>query len=106
MSFSAVGLLEAAAAMSEPRRRPVANCHVAPRWVLAVWHHSVDVVVDEARAAGIEQFCLITGRGKTSMVEHFDVAFELERTLEEIGRDGVTWVWPDANAENRVCSHL
>ena len=39
--------------------------------------------VEEARAAGIEQFCLVTGRGKTAMVEHFDVAYELEATLRE-----------------------
>jgi UTP--glucose-1-phosphate uridylyltransferase len=41
----------------------------------------IQYAVEEARAAGIEQFCLITGRGKTALVEHFDVAFELEHTL-------------------------
>jgi UTP--glucose-1-phosphate uridylyltransferase len=46
----------------------------------------IQYAIDEARAAGIEQFCLITGRGKTSIVEHFDVAYELERTLEERGK--------------------
>jgi len=46
----------------------------------------IQYAVDEARAAGIEQFCLITGRGKTAIVEHFDVAFELERTLEARGK--------------------
>ena len=49
----------------------------------------IQYAVDEARAAGIEQFCLITGRGKTSIVEHFDVAFELERTLEERGKTAI-----------------
>jgi UTP--glucose-1-phosphate uridylyltransferase len=39
--------------------------------------------VEEARAAGIEQFCLVTGRGKTALVEHFDIAYELEVTLRE-----------------------
>ncbi len=46
----------------------------------------IQYAVDEARAAGIEQFCFITGRGKTAIVEHFDVAFELERTLEMRGK--------------------
>ena len=41
----------------------------------------IQYAVEEARAAGIEQFCFITGRGKVSLVEHFDVAFELEHTL-------------------------
>jgi len=42
--------------------------------------------VEEARAAGIEQFCMVTGRGKTALVEHFDIAFELEATLRERGK--------------------
>ena len=46
----------------------------------------IQYAIEEARAAGIEQFCFITGRGKTSIVEHFDVAYELERTLEERGK--------------------
>ncbi|WP_270938479.1 UTP--glucose-1-phosphate uridylyltransferase GalU [Falsiroseomonas oryzae] len=39
--------------------------------------------VEEARAAGIEQFCFVTGRGKTMLVDQFDAAYELERTLAE-----------------------
>jgi UTP--glucose-1-phosphate uridylyltransferase len=42
----------------------------------------IQYAVEEARAAGIEQFCFVTGRGKTSLVEHFDIAFELEATLQ------------------------
>ncbi|WP_376088812.1 UTP--glucose-1-phosphate uridylyltransferase GalU [Roseomonas sp. CCTCC AB2023176] len=49
----------------------------------------IQYAVEEARAAGIEQFCFITGRGKTAIVEHFDVAFELERTLQERGKQAV-----------------
>jgi UTP--glucose-1-phosphate uridylyltransferase len=43
----------------------------------------IQYAVDEARAAGIEQFCMVTGRGKTALVEHFDVAFELEAVLRQ-----------------------
>ncbi len=43
----------------------------------------IQYAVEEARAAGIEQFCMVTGRGKTALVEHFDIAFELEATLRE-----------------------
>jgi UTP--glucose-1-phosphate uridylyltransferase len=43
----------------------------------------IQYAVEEARAAGIEQFCMVTGRGKTALVEHFDVAFELEATLRD-----------------------
>ena len=43
----------------------------------------INYAVEEARAAGIEQFCFITGRGKTMLVDQFDIAYELERTLAE-----------------------
>ncbi len=46
----------------------------------------IQYAVEEARAAGIEQFCLVTGRGKTMLVEHFDVAYELEATLKARGK--------------------
>jgi UTP--glucose-1-phosphate uridylyltransferase len=41
----------------------------------------IQYAVEEARAAGIDQICMVTGRGKTALVEHFDVPFELEATL-------------------------
>ena len=46
----------------------------------------IQYAVEEARAAGIEQFCMVTGRGKTALVEHFDIAYELEATLRERGK--------------------
>ncbi len=46
----------------------------------------IQYAVEEARAAGIEQFCLITGRGKTMLIDHFDVAYELEANLRERGK--------------------
>jgi UTP--glucose-1-phosphate uridylyltransferase len=38
-------------------------------------------VVNEARAAGIEHFVFVTGRGKGAIEDHFDHQFELEATL-------------------------
>ncbi len=46
----------------------------------------IQYAIEEARAAGIEQFCLVTGRGKTALIDHFDVAYELEATLRERGK--------------------
>lgn len=46
----------------------------------------IQYAIEEARAAGIEQFCLVTGRGKTAIVEHFDIAFELEAILRSRGK--------------------
>ena len=47
----------------------------------------IQYAVEEARAAGIDQFCLVTGRGKTAIVEHFDIAYELEATLRARGKE-------------------
>ncbi len=47
----------------------------------------IQYAVDEAREAGIEQMIFVTGRGKTAIVEHFDVAYELEDTMSERGKD-------------------
>ncbi|MCB2067872.1 MAG: UTP--glucose-1-phosphate uridylyltransferase [Erythrobacter sp.] len=46
----------------------------------------IQYAVDEAREAGIEQMIFVTGRGKTAIVEHFDVAYELEATMSERGK--------------------
>jgi UTP--glucose-1-phosphate uridylyltransferase len=46
----------------------------------------IQYAVDEARAAGIEHFVMVTGRGKAAIEDHFDLAFELEMTLRERNR--------------------
>ncbi len=55
----------------------------------------IQYAVEEARAAGIEQFCMVTGRGKTALVEHFDIAYELEATLKERGKTDMIRVLND-----------
>lgn len=42
--------------------------------------------VDEARAAGIEEFIFVTSRGKGAMEDHFDSNNDLKRTLEARGK--------------------
>ncbi len=46
----------------------------------------IQYVVEEAAASGIDQVIIVTGRGKGAIEDHFDVAFELEKTLEERGK--------------------
>lgn len=46
----------------------------------------IQYAVDEAREAGIEQLILVTGRGKSSLVDYFDISFELEATMTERGK--------------------
>lgn len=43
--------------------------------------------VDEARAAGIEQFIFVTSRGKGALEDHFDSNNDLKRTLEARGKE-------------------
>jgi UTP--glucose-1-phosphate uridylyltransferase len=45
----------------------------------------IQYAVDEARAAGIENFVFVTGRGKGAIEDHFDVSYELEQTLAARG---------------------
>jgi UTP--glucose-1-phosphate uridylyltransferase len=46
----------------------------------------IQYAVDEAREAGIEQMIFVTGRGKSSLIDHFDINFELEATMQRAGK--------------------
>ena len=46
----------------------------------------IQYAVDEAREAGIEQMIFVTGRGKSSLVDYFDMGFELETTMGRAGK--------------------
>src|SRR3954453_5780321 len=46
----------------------------------------IQYAIEEAKAAGIEEFYFVTGRAKSAIEDHFDVAYELEATLRERGR--------------------
>ena len=47
----------------------------------------VQYALEEAAAAGAEQFIFVTGRGKTLLEDHFDRAIELFETLGRRGRE-------------------
>ena len=44
---------------------------------------TIQLVIDEAVRAGITDVVIINGRGKAAIEDHFDHAFELERTLRD-----------------------
>ena len=46
----------------------------------------IQYAVDEAREAGIEELVFVTGRGKSALVDYFDMSFELEATMEQAGK--------------------
>ncbi len=60
---------------------------VVPKEMLPVVDKPViQYIFEEAIAAGIEQFIIVTSRGKTVLEDHFDSHFELEYALQERGK--------------------
>jgi UTP--glucose-1-phosphate uridylyltransferase len=47
----------------------------------------IQYAVEEAQAAGIDQFIFVTGRSKSAIEDHFDHSYELETTLRERNKD-------------------
>src|SRR6201986_5465943 len=48
--------------------------------------HSIQIIVEECVAAGIEEIIFVTPRAKSSLADHFDRAPELEAMLERRGK--------------------
>ncbi|HKO07707.1 MAG TPA: UTP--glucose-1-phosphate uridylyltransferase, partial [Alphaproteobacteria bacterium] len=46
----------------------------------------IQYAVEEAQAAGIEDFIFVTGRGKTAIEDHFDHSYELQNVLAARGK--------------------
>lgn len=46
----------------------------------------IQYAVEEAVAAGLNYFVLVTGKGKHSIENHFDASYELEEALEKKGK--------------------
>ncbi len=90
--------MDSAAAHSKPLRKavlPVAGFGTRvlpatksiPKEMLPVFDRpAIQVVVEEALAAGIEHFVFVTGRNKAAIEDHFDRAYELELILREKGK--------------------
>src|SRR3954465_7253514 len=47
---------------------------------------AIQYVVEEAVRAGVTDICIVTGRGKGLIEDHFDVSFELEERLRASGK--------------------
>src|SRR3954462_11147494 len=57
----------------------------------------VQYAVEEARAAGVEEFIFVTAEGKESIAHHFSAQPNLERQLEEKGKTAELKLVRDAN---------
>lgn len=49
----------------------------------------IEYGVDEAIAAGIEGMCIVTGRGKHSLMDHFDMNYELEHQIKGTSKENM-----------------
>jgi UTP--glucose-1-phosphate uridylyltransferase len=59
----------------------------SPKEMLAVVDKpAIQYVVEECARSGLDDILIISGRGKTSIVDHFDRSPELEANLEEKGK--------------------
>lgn len=47
---------------------------------------TIQYIIEEAVASGIEDILIVTGRGKRAIEDHFDKALELEESLEKKGK--------------------
>ncbi|MFH7818877.1 UTP--glucose-1-phosphate uridylyltransferase GalU [Neobacillus thermocopriae] len=50
---------------------------------------TIQYIVEEAVASGIEDIIIVTGKGKRAIEDHFDFAPELERNLIEKGKSAI-----------------
>jgi len=58
-----------------------------PKEMLPVFNKpTIQYVVEEAVSSGIDDILIITGKGKRSIEDHFDRAFELEHFLKNCGK--------------------
>jgi len=48
---------------------------------------TIQYIIEEAVASGIEEILIITGRNKRAIEDHFDKSFELETILKEKGKN-------------------
>ena len=50
---------------------------------------TIQYIIEEAVASGIEEILIITGRNKRAIEDHFDKSVELEYQLEQNGKEDV-----------------
>ena len=66
----------------------------------------IQYAVEEAAAAGVEDFIFVTGRNKSAIEDHFDHSHELESTLEVKGKNDALTVVNDMIREAGSVSYV
>jgi UTP--glucose-1-phosphate uridylyltransferase len=63
----------------------------------------IQYAVEEAYAAGIREMIFVTGRHKRAIDDHFDMAYELERELEDAGKQALLDLVRSVKPNDMVC---
>ena len=66
----------------------------------------IQYAIDEARAAGIEEFIFVTSRGKGALEDYFDHAPGLEAALEKKGKKKLLEILKGTNMESGEIAYL
>ncbi len=66
----------------------------------------IQYAIDEARAAGIEEFIFVTSRGKGALEDYFDHAQHLEATLETQGKQDLLDILRETNMDSGAIAYV
>ena len=66
----------------------------------------IQYAIDEARAAGIEEFIFVTSRGKGALEDYFDHAHELESALRKRGKTDLLHLLQDTNMDSGAIAYI
>ena len=66
----------------------------------------IQYAIDEARAAGIEDFIFVTSRGKSALEDYFDVSPDLETALANAGKTELLSILRSTNMESGTIAYL
>ena len=66
----------------------------------------IQYAIDEARAAGIQEFIFVTSRGKGALEDYFDHAHELEASLREKGKKDLLETLRTTNMESGAIAYI
>ena len=66
----------------------------------------IQYAIDEARAAGIEDFIFVTSRGKSALEDYFDFAPDLEASLKASGKTELLEILNNTNMQSGTIAYL
>jgi len=66
----------------------------------------IQYAIDEARAAGIEEFMFVTSRGKGALEDYFDHAHELEANLIRAGKSDLLEILQATNMDSGAIAYV